>query len=71
MRYKFIVRSYLPVMAEVYIGAEDDAAALEKFNNSNAKDFDWQEDGMRQDRVTYEVVTPDKLKVFSEVKEAV
>ena len=30
MKYKFIVRSYLPVMAETFIDARDDKTALEK-----------------------------------------
>jgi len=71
MRYKFIVRSYLPLMAETYINADNDKAALQKFNSCNSRDFDWKEDEMRHDRITYEVVTTNKLKVLSEVKEAV
>ena len=65
MRYKFIVRSYLPVMAETFIDARDDETALEKFKKCDGKNFNWQEDGLRPDRVTYEVVTPNDLKVFS------
>tara|TARA_R100001132_G_C3204115_1_gene50098 strand:- start:95 stop:337 length:243 start_codon:yes stop_codon:yes gene_type:complete len=70
MKYKFIVRSYLPVMAETFIDAEDDKAALQKFNKYGGKDFNWREDAMRADRVTYEVVTPDDTKVISEAQEA-
>jgi len=66
MRYKFIVRSYLPVMAETIIDAGDDKTALEKFNKCDGKNFNWQEDVMRADRLTYEVVTHDNTKVFSE-----
>jgi hypothetical protein len=70
MRYKFIVRSYIPVMAETYIDADSDKTALQKFNSCKGKDFNWQKDAMRQDRVTYEVITPDDQKVISEIKEA-
>ena len=57
MRYKFIVRSYLPVMAETFIDAGDDKTALEKFKKCDGKNFNWQEDEMRPDRVTYEVIS--------------
>jgi len=39
MRYKFIVRSYLPLMAETYINADNDKAALQKFNSCNCVTF--------------------------------
>jgi len=58
MRYKFIVRSYLPVMAETFIDAEDDAVALQKFKKFSGNDFNWREDVMRPDRVTYESSNP-------------
>ena len=67
MRYKFIVRSYLPVMAETFINAKDDKTALEKFKKCDGKNFNWQEDEMRSDRVTYEVINPGDAKVISEV----
>mgnify|MGYP003627791265 CR=1 FL=1 len=70
MRYKFIVRSYLPVIAETFIDAEDDAAALQKFKKFDGKDFNWREDALRPDKVTYEIVTPDDSKVISEAQEA-
>jgi len=57
MRYKFIVRSYLPVMAETFIDTEDDNAALQKFNKLGGKDFNWEEDAIRPDKVTYETNT--------------
>ena len=66
MRYKFIVRSYLPVMAETFINAKDDKTALEKFKKYDGKNFNWQEDELRSDRVTYEVITLDDVKVISE-----
>ena len=66
MRYKFIVRSYLPVMAETFIDAKDDETALEKFKKYDGKNFNWQEDELRSDRVTYEVITLDDVKVISE-----
>ena len=31
MKHKVIVRTYLPVMAETFIHAKDDKAALQKF----------------------------------------
>ena len=52
-------------MAETYIDAKDDKAALEKFNSCDAKGFNWLEDGMRPNRITYEVVKPDVSKVIS------
>ena len=65
MRYKFIVRSYLPVMAETFIDAKNDETALEKFKKYDGKNFNWQEDELRSGRVTYEVITPDDVKVIS------
>ena len=41
MRYKFIVRSYLPVIAETFIDAEDDTIALQRFNKCDGKNFNW------------------------------
>ena len=57
MKYKFIVRSYLPVIAETFIDAEDDTIALQRFNKCDGKNFNWREDAMRPDRVTYEVIS--------------
>ena len=56
MIYKFRVWAWLPMTTEVHLSAIDDADANKIFNKIDlTKGFNWKDDGMRQERITYEI----------------
>ena len=57
MIYKFKVWVWLPMTTDVHLSAIDDEDALKTFNKIDlTKGFDWQDDGIRKSKVTYEVI---------------
>jgi len=57
MIYKFKVWVWLPMTTDVHLSATSDEDALKTFNKIDlSKGFDWQDDGIRKSKVTYEVI---------------
>ena len=56
MIYKFRIWVWLPMTTDVHLSAIDDKDALKIFNKLDlTKGFNWKDDGMRRERVTYEI----------------
>jgi len=57
MIYKFKVWCWLPMTTEVHLSAIDDENALKIFNKIDLTEgFNWRDDGIRQSKVTYEII---------------